>query len=228
MARMWARTELDALIRTLDAAGPGAPTLCAGWDTADLLAHLVSREHAPWEQLTSAGPRALGHDARTPAGYDALLDVLSAGPPAWSPMAWAWETLDHLEYLVHHEDVRRAAGPWEPRVLNPLQEKEVWRHLVRGARLLYRREPAGVVLRVDGLSGRPRPWAGPGHVARRARGGGEPTLTVSGHPVELAMHAFGRRDHALVRVERGCAALSPDPPTGFNVGGMHSGSSHTT
>lgn len=206
-ATPWARAELDALVRTLDAAGPHAPTLCEGWTTAELLAHLVKREHAPWEILTGApARRALGHDARTPEGYDALLDVLSAGPPAWSPMGWAWEAFDHLEYLVHHEDVRRAGPDWAPRALAPAQDKEVWRLLVQRAKLLYRRVPVGVVLQVDGVSAHDRVVAGPRHQARPTPAADSPgagpalEVTILGRPVELAMHAHGRTGHARVTV----------------------------
>ena len=199
----FARTELDALVRSLDAAGPHAPTLCEGWTSADLLAHLVKREHAPWQILTGeAEHRAVGHDARTAEGYDALLDVLSAGPPAWSPMSWAWETFDHLEYLVHHEDVRRAGGDWAPRALLPAQDKEVWRLLVQRARLLYRGAPVGIVLQVDGVSSSDAVVAGPRHQARpapeSADGRAALEVTISGRPVELTMHAHGRTAHARV------------------------------
>jgi len=40
-----ARRERAALVETLLGAGPDAPTLCEGWRTRDLAAHLVIREH---------------------------------------------------------------------------------------------------------------------------------------------------------------------------------------
>ena len=39
--------ERAALAAALRAAGPGAPTLCEGWTTRDLAAHLWLREHDP-------------------------------------------------------------------------------------------------------------------------------------------------------------------------------------
>src|SRR3954452_12509995 len=39
--------ERRELADLLDRLGPGAPTLCEGWDTAHLAAHLVVRERRP-------------------------------------------------------------------------------------------------------------------------------------------------------------------------------------
>src|SRR5215467_11727435 len=43
----YARDERAALCALFDETGPQAPTLCAGWRTADLAAHLVLRERRP-------------------------------------------------------------------------------------------------------------------------------------------------------------------------------------
>jgi uncharacterized protein (TIGR03083 family) len=40
----WGRAERLALGTLLAETGPDAPTLCAGWTTGDLVAHLVIRE----------------------------------------------------------------------------------------------------------------------------------------------------------------------------------------
>lgn len=42
-----ARSERSALADLLEQVGPAQPTLCAGWDTEDLLAHLLVRERRP-------------------------------------------------------------------------------------------------------------------------------------------------------------------------------------
>ncbi|HEY4794287.1 MAG TPA: maleylpyruvate isomerase N-terminal domain-containing protein, partial [Mycobacterium sp.] len=39
-----AQRERSALVSTFRLVGPDAPTLCAGWKTRDLAAHLVVRE----------------------------------------------------------------------------------------------------------------------------------------------------------------------------------------
>jgi uncharacterized protein (TIGR03085 family) len=42
-----ARPERAALLDLLTGVGPDAPTLCEGWTTHDLAAHLVVRERRP-------------------------------------------------------------------------------------------------------------------------------------------------------------------------------------
>ena len=45
--RSLAQRERSALVETMRATGPDAPTLCEGWTTRDLAAHLVVREARP-------------------------------------------------------------------------------------------------------------------------------------------------------------------------------------
>ncbi|MGH3682284.1 MAG: maleylpyruvate isomerase family mycothiol-dependent enzyme, partial [Natronosporangium sp.] len=47
MAPNYARAERLALCDLLTDLGPDQPTLCAGWTTRDLAAHLVARERRP-------------------------------------------------------------------------------------------------------------------------------------------------------------------------------------
>ena len=42
-----AQRERSALVESMRATGPDAPTLCEGWTTRDLAAHLVVREYRP-------------------------------------------------------------------------------------------------------------------------------------------------------------------------------------
>ena len=42
-----AHTERAALADLFAALGPDQPTLCEGWDTQDLLIHLLIRERSP-------------------------------------------------------------------------------------------------------------------------------------------------------------------------------------
>ena len=67
--------ERRQLCDLLEQLGPDAPTLCEGWTTSDMAAHLVLREHF----------RRWGDDARTAEkakGYSYLVSRLRAGPPA--------------------------------------------------------------------------------------------------------------------------------------------------
>jgi len=132
--------------------------------------------------------------------YDKLVDAVASGP-SWTdlagpiPVAWAWslpvirEQANLLEYLVHHEDVRRAAPDWEPRPLPVEVQTAVWKRLPTLTRMTMRAVPLGV-----GLS-----W--PSHdelIAGRGRREGA-TVRITGQPVELALFAFGRG--AVARVD---------------------------
>ena len=195
----WHELERSALAGALTDAGPDAPTLCEGWRTRHLAAHVVLRESAP---LVAAGIvvpalaarteraiRELAATATQAAGYADLVAKVAAGPPRWSPMAWAGEAADLLEFFVHTEDVRRGAGHAVPRALKPLEAEALWHRLVRTAPLLYRRAP-GVVLVVPG---------GPRRTVRRASHGAG-TVVVRGDVGELVLHAFGRGASAHVHV----------------------------
>jgi uncharacterized protein (TIGR03085 family) len=193
----WAQTEKMALVETLRRADPEAGTLCAGWNTRRLLAHLVQREQDPRGGLGDALRRAepgqekhlgrLADGAATPEGYAALLARFLAGPPRWSPMSWASEQLNLLEYVIHHEDVRRGGlvSPG-PRVLPEPERQRIWQPLPLLARLRYRSAPVGVVL--TQLGG-----------ARVTVKRGAPAVTLTGEPVEVALYTSGRRAAAHVQ-----------------------------
>src|SRR5262249_39079495 len=158
----------------LAAAGPDAPTLCEGWTTRDLAAHVVLRERRPdaaagiMIKPLAGHTEQVQHDmARRP--WDELLSEVRAGPPRWSPMAWEPidRTFNTVEFFVHHEDVRRGTPGWAPRDLDREQEHDLWERLQLAIRWLARRSPVGLVLRTpDGDQIR----------ARNA----EPVATVSG------------------------------------------------
>ncbi|ETK36446.1 TIGR03085 family metal-binding protein [Microbispora sp. ATCC PTA-5024] len=188
------RAERAALCDLLDRLGPDAPTLCAGWTTADLAAHLVLRERRLDAAAGIALPFLAGHTRSVQEGlkrrhsYPALVGLVREGPPAWTPYGLVPgldAAVNTLELFVHHEDVRRAQPGWEPRRLPAEQEDLFWDRVRRGARLFLRRSPVGVVLR------RPDGTRAPG---RRA----EPAVVVTGEPSELLLFAFGRQAHARV------------------------------
>ena len=86
----YARDERLALCALLDEAGPAEPTLCAGWATLDLAAHLVLREHRPDAGLGVLGGPLAGYTRkvqgalarRTP--YPRLVETVRSGPPRLS------------------------------------------------------------------------------------------------------------------------------------------------
>ena len=60
----FARTERAAFADTLEEAGPDAPTLCTGWTTRDLAAHLVLRERRPDAAMGILIKGVAGHTQR--------------------------------------------------------------------------------------------------------------------------------------------------------------------
>ncbi|MDQ0380914.1 TIGR03085 family metal-binding protein [Amycolatopsis thermophila] len=195
-----AAEERLALSRLLDETGPDAPTLCEGWLTRDLAAHLVVRESRPDAALGILLPPLAGHTRRVQDGVAAqpwpeLVDRIRRGP------AWYWPTsigkLDELtnsaEFLVHHEDVRRGRPGWEPRPADPARDAAAWRAARTAAKVNLRKVPVGVVLRTcDGREAKVK--------------NGAQTVTVTGDPVELLLFVFGR-DAAHVSFEGDSAAV---------------------
>ena len=119
-----AQTERSELCDLALQLGEDQPTLCGDWTVKDLVVHLVLRERSPaavgilvppLSGLTDAASR---HLART--DFAVLVERLRGGPPRWSPVALppVDAAVNTLEYLVHHEDVRRAQPTWSPRDLD--------------------------------------------------------------------------------------------------------------
>lgn len=182
-----ASTERAALIQLLDQLGPDAPTLCDGWQTRDLAAHIAIRERrldaAPGivvSFLSNYTGKVMREYAAKP--WPELLRLLREGPPAWSPMGLSAvsDRVDLPEFFVHHEDVRRGAPGWEPRPPDPDRDRALWKLLGTSGRMMYRRSPVGVVLR--------RRSDGAEHAIKT---GATPVILV-GDPAELVLHAYGR------------------------------------
>ena len=68
-----ARDERLDLCALLDQTGPQAPTLCEGWATRDLAAHLVLREHRPDAGAGVMGGPLAGYTRRVQRGLAADL-----------------------------------------------------------------------------------------------------------------------------------------------------------
>jgi uncharacterized protein (TIGR03085 family) len=184
--------ERAALCDLLTELGPDEPTLCVGWQTRDLAAHLVLRERRPdaapgilFAPLAGYTKRVQDGFARKP--WAELVDLVRTGPPALSPtrIPVVDKVVNSVEMFVHHEDVRRAQPGWKPRDPDPERDAVTWAGVSRSGRLTLRRSPVGVVLR--------RP-DGAEVVVRR----GPNTVILSGEPGELLLFAFGRD---AVRVE---------------------------
>ncbi len=194
----YSREERLALAALLDETGPDAPTLCAGWHTRDLAAHLVLRERRPDAAAGVLGGPLAGHTARTQQRlgerltFAQLVQAFRDGPPRLSPFALPGldERANTVEFFVHHEDVRRAAPGWEPRDIPSGLSDALWGRM-KGARLFLRKAPVGVELARD---------AG-GEPYRVTLKNATPAVTVIGTPAELTMWAMGRASAANVRFD---------------------------
>jgi uncharacterized protein (TIGR03085 family) len=190
-----AKRERLLLADLLETAGPDAPTLCEGWTTRDLAAHVVVRERRPdaaggilIKQLASRLDRVMAEYTDKP--YEELIQLIRTGPPRFSPFSLkpVDEMSNIIEFYVHTEDVRRAQSDWSPRELDTVFQDALWSRLERTARLMGRGVPTGLVMR--------RP-DGQTTVAQR----GTPVVTVTGEPSELVLFSYGRQSAAKVDLD---------------------------
>jgi uncharacterized protein (TIGR03085 family) len=178
------RERLELCDRAL-ALGENAPTLCEGWVAKDLVAHLVIREHRPLAGIGIAVPVLSGlaeWEMTKVKRRDFAVLVEKVRDPGFTP--YALPPVDHLantlEYLVHHEDLRRAQPGWEPRELDPGDQSRLWSQIRLAGRALARR--AGVPLRIR------RSDTGETAVLRK----GDGPVVVTGLPSEIVLLLFGR------------------------------------
>ena len=168
--------------------GSEAPTLCEGWLTADLAAHLVVRERRPdsgpglvWPPLagyTDKVRRSLKD--RTP--FEKLVTMVRQGPPLLlRPFDSAMNT---VEYFIHLEDVRRAQAGWEPRPISKELADALWARVGPGG--MAKKVPATIVIESPG---RPAKESGTG-----------PRLVLTGDPGELTMFGAGRQGATRVEI----------------------------
>lgn len=195
-----ARRERAALCDLALETGPDSPTLCAGWSAKDLVVHLLVRERRPLAAagivvpplsgLTERASRALGERE-----YAVLVERLRrpGGVFAVPAIDTAANT---LEYVVHHEDLRRGLPDWQPRRLDPADLDGLWAKLRRSAPLIGRRLPAPAVLR--------RADDGATVVARK----GAAPVTITGDVVELVLFLFGRAETRGLEFEGPDAAVA--------------------
>lgn len=209
------REERKALLATLEAVGQEAPTLCSGWTSRHIAAHIVSAERMgglppalllwPIEWVL---PVRLARRFRGPVGHVAQRELaradkrgwlwlqhrLEAGPPIGARLPWA-QPLVLLDQWVHHEDIRRANG-MGPRSTTDEVREALIRLGRSAARFPYIRNGRGSLEAVtpDG--------------ERLYFGHGEARIRVTGEPGELLLFVAGRRSAARVDVEADDADLA--------------------
>ncbi|GAA2342444.1 TIGR03085 family metal-binding protein [Dactylosporangium salmoneum] len=191
----FARAERAALADALLAAGPDAPTLCEGWATRDLAAHLVLRERRPDAAAGILVKPVAGHTRnvqdRLAAGDYATLVGKVRNPPPYLRPGFAEEAVNLIEFFIHLEDVRRAAPGWAPRELSESYAQALAGRVKGSARLSTRRFPARIEV------------GGPG-VAPFTAGRGDdsaPRVSVQGDPGELLLFFTGRQSVAGVNID---------------------------
>jgi uncharacterized protein (TIGR03085 family) len=190
----WSVRERLALCDLFESIGPDAPTLCEGWATVDLAAHLVLRERdvlaAPGIVFGGAARRLTERamERYRQRGFHWLVDTVRSGPPLRWRLPGLGERLNLIEFFVHHEDVRRANGMSARGDVDDLEDA-LWSVLRSGATYALHRLPdIGVELRhPEGDSIR----------ARR----GTPVVRMVGRPAELVLYLNGRRAAADVELD---------------------------
>jgi len=188
--------ERAQLCLRFDELGPDAPTLCEGWTTFDLAAHLVVRERNPvagpgillGDKVATLGRLTESAMAKEKAkGYDRVVERVRTGPPLGPfKVPGLRQQINLVEYAVHHEDVRRANG-MEPRTdVDDLQDA-LWPLFTRLARFAFRGVPDGVRVEIARPEG-----------TTRVVNQGVRLVRATGEPLELLLWAYGRGDHATV------------------------------
>jgi uncharacterized protein (TIGR03085 family) len=189
-----AQAERAALCDLFLQLGPDEPTLCEGWTTYDLVAHLDVREHDPVASVGIVVPAAAGlHDraiarAKERRSFDQLVARVRSGPPFW------WKPVDGVfntqEYFIHHEDARRGGGDTTPRPEAEVAaiETVLWTNLGRSHRFMTR-----------GVKGVGVDLEAPGRTPVRARHR-DRVVTITGRPGEVLLYLFGRRGAAHVEI----------------------------
>ena len=112
-----AQRERAALVEILRAVGPDAPTLCEGWTTRDLVAHLVVRERRPdalpglvFGPLASYTARVQNRLAASTKWED-LIELFASGPPLLSLFnSTRWRASTRCSSTMRTSAVRRLAG----------------------------------------------------------------------------------------------------------------------
>jgi uncharacterized protein (TIGR03085 family) len=168
--------------------GAEAPTLCEGWQTRDLAAHLVVRERRPdsgpglvWPPLAGYTDR-VRRAVRDRTPWEKLVETVRRGPPLLLRPFDA--PMNTVEFFIHVEDVRRAQDGWEPRPIAPALADALWARLGPGG--MAKRVPATIVI------------TSPGRADKRSGTG--PQLTLAGEPGELTVFGAGRQRAARVEI----------------------------
>lgn len=141
LAQLERRRLCDLLLEV----GPDHPTLCEGWRTADLAAHLVIRERKPLATpgillggRLGAYTERVQKATRDGSPYPALVERIRQGPPR--PLRPLDGAINLSEYFIHLEDVHRGDGTTGPRPVEEVGDVEdaLWAMQGRRTKFLTR------------------------------------------------------------------------------------------
>lgn len=194
----WAAHERAALVDALTELGPDAPTLCEGWTTADMAAHVYVREHRPDAALgvLPLGPlsayteRVMASTLRV-HGYDEILQRLRT-PAFLVRLTRTEEAINTVEFFVHTEDVRRP-NKLPARDMPEEFERKIWSRLSKQGRMSFRRVNARVRLVPT--------------VGEAVEFGKGELVEVHGRPSEIMLLAFNRKADAKVDLKGSTEAV---------------------
>ena len=204
--------ERAAICDSFEEFGPDAPTLCEGWNTRDLLAHMLVRERRPDAGAGLVVPFLRKHLEQVTEEYKAepwnkMVKTFRDGPPILSVSAIpiVGDKFNLGEFFIHHEDIRRAQPDWVPRENSKELDDALWNPLKMMGRLLFRKSPVGVTLRSAGRDD---------IVVKK----GERSVILVGLPGEIVIHAFGRpldKVHVVVQGDPADVKAFEDSPRGM-------------
>lgn len=205
--------ERRELCDLFDELGPNAPTLCGGWATADLAAHLLVRERDPRSAPgILIGGRMEAYTEKLMArqlerlGYRGVVDKVRSGPPK-GPLAIpvVRHAMNIVEFFVHHEDVRRANGA-TLRTDRPGLDAELWTMTKRMLPLMVRKSKVDdvrlVIVSTDG---------------QRTASGKGVEVTMTGAVQDLLLRLYGRDSVVDVAISGDPAAVARVEAASFGI-----------
>jgi uncharacterized protein (TIGR03085 family) len=189
-----AKRERVAISQLLRKLGPEAPTLCEGWNSFDLLVHLVSRETRPDAAIGivlpifSSWTTKVSQDIKS-RGFENLIAEFEQGPKNTS--FFAIPGVDNLansfELLIHHEDLLRGQTDYSPRTLDEDDKKLIWKRFTQSGKLLMRKAKVGIIAQSD-----------QGTYTIKS---GQSCVTMKGEVIDLLLFAYGRKAHVNIEYE---------------------------
>lgn len=196
------RAKLVTLFHKL---GPDAPTLCQGWSTRDLAAHLWVRENRPDAAAGMLVPQLAGRldaamEQAAARDFTELVDDWGRGAGRANPMRLVDSKINLTEHFVHHEDVRRANGMTEQREFSAVVLGELHKALKMLAPRMLNKSSKPVVLYPENF----------GRIVvaddRKVADRGDDVVRVMGPVPELVMWVFGR-DACSLKIEGDVSAV---------------------